>query len=66
MTVYTLFGLGICLILSSLFLKRGRAGRVALIGGVVSIIIGFAMRPDLMLATADWITEVLDGKPPDY
>ena len=66
MNVKTLFALGLILVLASLFLKQARARRVAVIAGVVSIVIAFALSPDLLLATADWITEVLDGKPPDY
>ena len=64
--INTLVAMGIVLILGSLFLKRGRLGRIALIAGVVSLVAAFALSPELLLATADWITKVLDGKPPDY
>ena len=66
MIIKTLVALGIGLILASLFLQRGRTGRAALIAGVVSLVLAFAFSPTLLLATADWITEALDGKPPDY
>ena len=64
--IKTFVALGIGLIVASVLLRRGRAGRFALIGGVVSLFVALVLSPDLLLATADWISELLDGKPPDY
>ena len=65
MFIKLLVALGIGLIVAAVLTKRERFGRFALIGGVLSLVVAFVLSPDLLVGTANWISSVLDEKPPE-
>jgi hypothetical protein len=65
MIIQVLVALGVVLIIAAVLLRRPRARRFALIGGIISLVVATVLNPDILLAFADEVSTVLDGKPPE-